>query len=204
MISDKFVFVGFFLSFLGGLNYLIDTLKGKAKPNKVTWFLWTLAPLIAFTAEVKQGVGLQSLMTFSVGFNPLLIFTASFFNKKSQWKISRFDIICGLLSSAGLIFWFITRSGNVAIIFSIFADGLAAIPTVVKSYLAPETESYQVYLFGAINAFITLLTIKVWTFAHYAFPLYIFLICVILFVLIKFEIGKIKLPPNRQILDKYR
>src|SRR5918992_4551489 len=31
---------------LGALSYLIDTLKGKVQPNKVSWFVWALAPLI--------------------------------------------------------------------------------------------------------------------------------------------------------------
>ena len=77
MINANFVFVGVFFQSIGGLSYLIDTVRGKIKPNKVSWFLWSLAPLIAFAAEVKQGVGIQSLTTFIVGFVPLIIFIAS-------------------------------------------------------------------------------------------------------------------------------
>jgi len=190
MIDEKFVFVGVILNLIGGLSYLIDTILGKTKPNKVTWLLWALAPLIAFTAEIKQGVGLASLMTFMVGFNPLLIFLASFVNKKSSWKINRFDIACGALSMLGIILWIITRVGNVAILFSIAADALAGIPTVIKSYKAPETESYLIYLMAAVSALITLLTIDVWNFQHWGFPLYILLLAMLIFVLIRFKIGK--------------
>src|SRR4029078_6496608 len=119
--------------------------------NKVTWFIWTIAPLIAFAAQVQQGIGLSSLTTFSVGFVPLLIFIASFVNKNSHWKITTLDIICGILSMIGLFFWFITQVGNVAIFFSILSDALAAIPTVIKSYKAPETETAQAYLFSGLN-----------------------------------------------------
>lgn len=75
-------------------------------------------------------------------------------------------------------------------IFAIAADGLAAAPTVLKSFKAPETENYQVYLFNAIGAVITLFTIKQWDFAHWAFPLYIFLVGFMLFLLIRFRLGK--------------
>jgi hypothetical protein len=57
MLDEKFVILGIIVGFIGSLSYLIDTIKGKTKPNRVTWFLWALAPLIAFTAEIKQGVG---------------------------------------------------------------------------------------------------------------------------------------------------
>ncbi len=98
MLHPNFIFVGVGLQFLGGLSYLLDTIKGKIQPNKVSWFLWSLAPLIAFVAEVKQGVGIQSLATFIVGFVPLLVFFASFVNKKAKWQIGKFDILCGILS----------------------------------------------------------------------------------------------------------
>lgn len=40
MIDEKFIFVAVVLNLAGGLSYLIDTLKGKVKPNKVSWLLW--------------------------------------------------------------------------------------------------------------------------------------------------------------------
>lgn len=188
MIDQHWIILGVTLNFLGAIGYLIGTVKGNTRPNRVTWFMWALAPLVAFFAEIKQGVGLQSLMTFMVGFSPLLIFIASFVNRNSEWKITKLDIVCGGLSLLGLAFWAITRHGNIAILFAILADGLAAIPTVVKSYRAPETENYWVFLGAMVSAGITLLTITVWNFEHYAFPVYILAICTILFVLIKFKV----------------
>lgn len=130
-------------------------------------------------------------MTFIVGFNPLLIFLASFINKKSVWKITKLDLICGGLSFAGLLLWLVTQVGNIAILFAILADLLAGIPTVIKAYREPETENYHAFFFGVINAAITLLVIKTWDFAHYAFPIYIFAICALLVLLIRFKLGKI-------------
>jgi hypothetical protein len=189
MIDQNFVFLGALINLQGSLSYVVATLKGETKPNRVTWFLWALAPLVAFSAEIGQGVGVQSLMTFMVGFGPLMIFIASFINKKSFWNITRLDIVCGVLSVLALVLWWITRSGDVAIIFSILADIAAGIPTLLKAYGKPETENAGVFRNGALSAAITLLTIKNWTIGHYAFPLYIFVICLILYSLIRFKFG---------------
>lgn len=189
MLSPHFVYLGALLNLYGSTSYAIDTLRGKTQPNRVTWFMWALAPLVAFGAEVDKGVGIQSLMTFMVGFGPVLVLLASLANKHSVWKLSRLDVICGCLSLLGLFLWWVTREGNIAIIFSITADGLAALPTVVKSYREPESESYLVFLFGAISALLTMLTLEHWNLASAGFPLYIFLICFLLFVLIRFKIG---------------
>ena len=191
MIDARWVFLGIILNLAGSLVYVVETLRGKAKPNRVSWFMWALAPLIAFSAEIQQGVGLQSLMTFMVGFSPLLVFFASFVNKQASWKIQRLDLICGGLSMLGLVLWLFTRVGNIAILFAIIADGLAAVPTIVKSYRVPESENYWVFLTGMISAGITMLTIDQWNFEHYAFPAYIFLVCLTLFVLIKFKFGRL-------------
>jgi len=190
MIDQNFVIVGAIIAAAGSLSYLVDTLKGKVKPNRVSFLLWSLAPLIAFFAEVKQGVGIQALMTFIVGFLPLTIFIASFVNKKAVWNLTGFDLMCGALSIIGLVLWFITKSGNIAIIFSILADGLAAMPTIVKSFNYPETESAWPYFASTISGILTLLTIKVWNLANIGFPLYIVLITLVIFSLVQFKLGK--------------
>jgi len=190
MINENFVFVGVALQAIGGAGYFLDTLKGRVKPNKVSWFLWMLAPLIAFSAMISQGVGVLALTTFISGFVPLLVFIASFFNKNSSWVLSKFDFVCGSLSLLGLALWLITKVGNIAIFFSIFADGLASIPTIVKSYKEPETESDLVYLMAVINSGIALLTINIWKFENYGFPLYLFILDILLVVLIRFKLGK--------------
>ena len=190
MINQNFVILGAIIAAAGSVSYLIDTLKGKVKPNRVSFLLWSLAPLIAFFAEIKQGVGIQALMTFVVGFLPFTIFIASFVNKKAVWNLTGFDLMCGALSIVGLVLWYITKSGNIAIIFSILADGLAALPTVVKSFNYPETESAWPYFTSTISGILTLLTVKVWNLANIGFPLYIVLITLVIFSLVQFKLGK--------------
>ena len=189
MLDERFVLLGVAFNIYGGLSYLISTVKGRTKPNRVTWFFWAVAPLLAFAAELSKGVGWQSLMTFMVGFSPLLIFIASFVNKKSYWRLNKFDYFYGSLSLLGIILWRITGEGNLAILLAILADGFAGLPTIVKAYYEPTTEDYKAYLFSMLSAIITLLTIDQWTFAHWGFPAYIFGICAVIFVLVRFKLG---------------
>jgi len=196
VINENFVIVAIIINALGNLGYLIKTLKGEIKPNKVTFLLFGLAPFIAFSAQIEQGVGMQSFLAFATGLFALAIFVASFLNKKAYWRMTLFDLICGGLSILGLFLWYITKNGNVAIIFSLSADFLAALPTIVKSFKFPETESAYPWLLVSISGLLTLLTIQRWTFADYSFPVYGFLINLIIFALVKFQIGRVK------ILDK--
>lgn len=190
MIDERFIIPAVIIGLVANLNYIYNTVKGRTKPNRVTWGLWTLIPIISFSAMLGKDVGITPLIaTFMSGFVPLMTLGASFLDKNAFWKISRFDYICGLLSLVGVAGWLITSEGNYAIIFAIIADILASVPTVKKSFSFPETESWPNYLGGAVSSFITLLTIKHWTFAAIAWPLNILVICSVLFVLIKFRVG---------------
>jgi hypothetical protein len=189
MLDQNFVIVGTLISAAGSFMYLWSTIKGKVKPNRVSFLLWSVAPMIAFAAQIRQGVGLESLMTFSTGFQPLLTFIASFTNKKAEWKLTRFDVVCGVLSVLGLILWLITKVGNVAIFFSIVADGLAALPTLVKAYKYPETEIAWPWMTTCIGVALTLLTLKAWTFANSGFIIYIFIADLLIFCCVRFKLG---------------
>lgn len=170
MLNEHFVYLALLLSSVGGISYLVATLRGIAQPNKVTWFLWALTTLVTFAAEIQQRVGVQVWLTFSAGLVPLLVFIASFVNKRAYWRIRRLDAIAGLLSLIGIVVWLMTRTGDVAIGANTFAGVLAGFPTILKAYQYPETEQVRAYALGAAAGLLTLLTIRTWNFATYAFP----------------------------------
>jgi hypothetical protein len=186
MLDPRFNLLGGILGLTGTSIYAYKTVKGLTKPNRVSWLLWGLAPLITLAVQLNQGVGWQSIIAFTAGVGPLMVFVASFINRKSYWQITRLDIACGALSVLALVLWGLTRTGNVAIALSIAADALAGIPTIIKAYQEPQTENATPFLFGTINATIVLLTVTIWQFAVYGFALYVLIICLLLVVLIKF------------------
>lgn len=190
MLHQNFIIIGTLIGAAGSVAYLIDTVKGKVRPNRVSFLLWSIAPLIAFFAQIKQGVGLEALMTFSTGFLPLTVFAASFANKQAEWKLTRFDLLCGILSLAGLALWLITKVGNVAIFFSIVADALAAIPTLVKAYNYPDTELAWPWIATVFGVILTLLTLSTLTFANSGFILYILVVNLMIFALVQFRLGE--------------
>ncbi len=190
MLPAYFVIIGTLIGAAGSVAYLADTVKGKVKPNRVSFLLWSIVPFIAFFAQIGQGVGLEALMTFSAGFLPFTVFIGSFVNKQAEWKLTRFDLVCGILSLAGLVLWMITKVGNIAIFFSIVADGLAAVPTLVKAYKYPETEIAWPWIATVFGVILTLLTLSTFTFANCGFILYILVVNILIYILVQFRLGE--------------
>jgi hypothetical protein len=173
VIPEYFAIVGAIVASVGGLYYFYETILGRTKPNRVTWILWFVFPMITFVAQRVQGVDALSWATFVSGFTPLLVFIASFLNKKAYWQTRPLDYCLMAVAILSFILWALTDNPNTAIALSILADFAAALPTVLKSYKHPETESWIAYGISALGFGLGLLTIMTFTFEGYAFLIYL-------------------------------
>ena len=170
---EYIVFLGAILVLIGSAEYIINTIKGKTKPNRMTWLIWSIAPIIGTIAAVSNGVTWAILPTFMAGFGPLLVFVVSLFNKKSYWKLGGGDYLCGALAILALVLWAVTKDPNIAILFSILADLFAAIPTLIKAWRYPETESGLIFIFDILGQTSALFVMKRWDFSESAFAIYL-------------------------------
>lgn len=176
------VFVAAATSLLAAFAYIRSMFKGGAKPNRVSWLMWSIAPFIATAAAVSEGVGWAALPVFMSGFSPFLIFTASFVSKEARWALASFDYVCGVLSGLALVLWYVTADPNVAIVFAMGSDALASVPTLRKAWNHPETEIAWPFIVGVFNASTSFSAITAWTFSAYAFPVYLIIINLLLFI----------------------
>jgi hypothetical protein len=183
MLPEYCAIIGATIGSLGGFYYLYETILGKAQPNRITWLLWGIFPLVIFVAQRAQGVKGVSWASFVAGFTPLLIVAASFFNKKAYWKSEPRDYYLMAAAVFGIILWAITDNPNLALLFSLLADMLASIPTLIKSYRHPHSESWIAYAVSTLGFGISFLSVQTYDFENTAFVAYIFLLNGLLAVL---------------------
>jgi len=178
------VFVAAAFSLIAAFAYIRAMFKGHAKPNRVTWLMWSVAPFVATAASVSMGADLAALPVFMAGFAPFMIFVASFLSKKAYWKLSTFDYACGGVSALAVLLWFLTSDPFLAIALSIIADALAAAPTIIKAWHEPKTESIWPFLIGALTPFTSFLVASTLSISEVSFPSYLILINLLLVCLI--------------------
>lgn len=184
------IIIAISLRLFAGVDYLVATVKGAVKPNPVTWLFWGLAPLIAFGAQLQYGLQPSSWVTLALGLGPLFIFVFSLTkSEKKRWKLGVFDFLCGASAAIGLVLWQLTSDPTVALLFGILADILGGLPTVYKAYIRPETEKAFPYMLSMLSMFITLLTLREWSFIQAGFPVYIFCINFVIATLTWTKIG---------------
>jgi hypothetical protein len=162
------------VSVFGASFYIRDTLSGKTQPNRVTWSMWATAPLIGTAAAIASGASFWAMVrVFLAGFLPLLIFLASFVNRRSHWQLNRFDLGCGALSVAALIVWVAADSPRSAILLAAAGDGFAAIPTFAKAWRFPETETGAMFIGSFLSSVLVMPSIPEWNIENAAFTIYL-------------------------------
>jgi aminoglycoside phosphotransferase (APT) family kinase protein len=184
MLNPKFTILAVVLSMAGNVGYIIETYRGRIRPNRVTWTLWSLPPLIAFAAQVSRHVGGQAALTFACGLGALGVVGASFRSRGTGWKVTPVDLLCGALSLLCLAAWGLTGSPEIAILLAILTDAFPTLPTAIKAFRDPGSESKSAFLLFALSGLITLLTVKQWNLANYAYPAYILVLGSVILALI--------------------
>jgi len=184
MLPSWVLIIGAVLSVTGTWNYVVETLRGNTQPNRVTWVLWGLAPLLAFIIEVQQHVGVSSLVTLLFGVLPVFVLIASVKNPHGVWKVSPFDWFCGAISIVGIVVWLLSNHPTFGLVAQVAADVAAGLPTLRKAVLNPATESPFAFFTGVVNASLALLVLKHWTTAGALFPLSILVMNFIILVFI--------------------
>lgn len=169
-----FVILSVFISIAGSVAYIRDTLTGKTKPNRVTWSMWAIAPLIGTAAALSAHADIWATSRiFLAGFLPLIVLFASLINPKSFWKLTTFDLLCGACSVLALLLWIGIDSPRLAILFAALGDGFAAIPTIRKAWKNPETETGLTYFAGFLSVILIIPSIPKWDIENSAFQIYL-------------------------------
>lgn len=182
-LAHWLVVVSTAISLSGAFAYIRDMLRGKSTPNLVTWGLWAFAPLVATGAALSADAdGWSTVRIFVSGFGPLLITITALFISKRYWKLSFFDYACGSLSLLAVAVWLLADSPVLAILLAAVADLFATVPTVLKAWKYPETETPYTYFVGLLTASIVLPAIPVWNIENASFQIYLLIANTALFV----------------------
>ena len=171
------------LGLSGTCAYVRDMLRGESKPNLITWGLWGTVPLIATGAALTAHAdGWATVRIFMSGFGPLIVFITAFFVPQSYWKLARFDFMCGIFSIIAIVLWLVADLPLVAILFAATADLLATLPTLIKAWRHPETETVYTYFIGLFTALLVVPAIPIWNVENAAFQIYLIIANTLLFL----------------------
>jgi len=173
MIPQYIAVLSVFITLTAISFYVRDILRGTTKPNLVSWFMWFLAPVVAAGVSFSEGAGISALPVFMAGFGPIVVLLVAIRNKNYYWRLGIVDYACLALSLLALLSWVLFRASVWATVLAVLADGIAFIPTYIKSWQNPNTETLAPYFSGSINSSISILTLPLVFFVTAGFAVYL-------------------------------
>lgn len=160
------------LNSIGYYPYVRDILRGKVKPQRMTWGIWTiLASIIAVNQIVNEG-GWSSLFFVSTSILVLTTFLLSL--KYGIGGFEKLDIICCIFAFALFIYWATQKDTRISTLIAVNIDLIAVIPTIIKTFKLPDTESYPQWMLAGIGGLLSLLAVPKLDWVLLIYPAYIF------------------------------
>ena len=179
------------LMMVSSVPYIRDIVKGKTKPERATWFIWSVVMMIAFFAQVASGGTFSTLLTVGDTIVVIVIFILSIKHGMAGWMMRDKMALVG--AGISLILWYFTKNPAIALFIVIFIDFLGGWLTIVKSYENPESETMLTWFFSSIAGFLGILAVGEMNFILLAFPIYICLINLAIGLIIFLSRRKLKI-----------
>lgn len=184
----KFIFLilASVITITGTIPYLIDILKGKTKPNLVSWITWTLLTGIATSAAISAGEHVAAIFTGAATIEVGLVVVLGLI-KKSYVEYSRFDIFCQVGAVVGIILWQLFDSPAIGVLSSVVIDFIGALPTIKHSWLMPSEETWQSFALSGIGGVFGILALESLNLVSLPYALYIVVINILIATIILYR-----------------
>lgn len=142
-MRPELLLLGSLLPLISTGVYVVSILRGVSKPQRMTRLLMLV-------------IGILSCVTLlaSHDHSGIWLAFASFVQAAILWFLSfrygvggkdGLDFICFVLCLSGLILWLVSGKPLFGLVMSIVADLVACVPSIVKTYRMPLTESWLFY-----------------------------------------------------------
>ena len=161
------------ISLVAFIPYILAILRGETKPNRATWWIWTVIGLMLGASYYSSGANHTIWVPVSYIIGPFAVAILSIKYGEGGW--TRFDRSCLLGAGVSVVLWWMFSSPLIALLIGLFIDLMGALPTIRKAYHKPESEDRTAWTLFFAGSTANLFAVETWTFAISVYPIYMFL-----------------------------
>ncbi len=170
------------------IPYIRDIFRGKTKPERGSWLIWTVLGSIAFFSQLAKGASYSLILAGIQALGDALVFFLGI--KYGIGGLVKRDKIALVAAGIGLVLWYLTSEAAIALFLVIVIDGIGGVLTILKSYKYPETETLSTWVLTCIAGFLAIISVGSFNPILLAFPIYIFFINLGIIVAIRFGLRR--------------
>lgn len=174
-MKTTFLVLSAVITFVGVVPYLLDIIKGKTKPNLVSWITWTLLTGIATAAEIAAHEYVAAIFTAAAATETGAVVVFGLL-KRAYVRYTKFDVVCQLSAVVGIVLWQVYNSPEIGIVASVTIDFIGALPSIRHSWIKPYEETWQTYALSGLGGVLAMFALSTYNWASLPYPLYIVII----------------------------
>lgn len=161
------------LTLVSVVPYVRDMVKGSTRPNIVSWGIWCLVQAIFAAAQLAEGASLSVVLPIAEVATVGLVVVLGL-RGYGYKKYGTLDFVCLALALGAIVLWQVTSVPLIAMWMAVVADFIAAIPTLVKAYKDPKSETPLAYFLVVLSAIAAALSTSILDLPNLLWPVYIF------------------------------
>ena len=180
----------------GGIPYLNDIIKKRAHPHLLSWVGWGFLTTLGAFAMLAEGSTWATALLFGNTAICLLIVLGAIISKTGVWSTGLQDYVFFGAGLLGIVLWQTLDMPILALICAILADICFGVPTIIKTFKDPTTETPFVWVMSVVSEIFGLLALQNLSFHEAAYPIYLFIYdsTVLLLILKIFQRKTIHIP----------
>lgn len=174
-MQEIFTLISAALILIAAPPYVIDTLRGKTKPERVTWFIFSVLGLIAFVSQLSLGASWSLVFSGLDTLASILVFSLSL--KYGVGGYTKLDIFALIIAFIGVFIAIVAKEPIISLLGVIIADFSGMALTIKKTYLKPKSETTIFWLLVGTASLFGALSAGKMSFGILLYPVYLMVVC---------------------------
>ena len=145
------------------IPFIRGTIQGSVVPNRASWIVWFVQDVLIASSAIMAGVGPAAVMPviWTMGATIMLFLSLT---KGTRGAFTGLEKACLVLSGLGILLWATTGAPRFTLVASVSAICIGGVPTLVKAWVKPWTETMSGWLLMILGTVFSSLAIERWTF----------------------------------------
>jgi hypothetical protein len=160
---DFFTWMAAFLIAIGYFSFIKGTVQGTMDPHSATWTVWFVQDGLMAASAVAAGIGPAAVLPVVWAIGATIMCPLSY-KYGSRDPFTPLERGCLILSGCGVVLWAVTGSPMTALVTSVATVTIGGIPTILKAWRDPESESASGWVLMLAATICVALAIQEWTF----------------------------------------
>ncbi|MET1003669.1 MAG: hypothetical protein ABWZ15_17790 [Acidimicrobiia bacterium] len=153
------------------LPYARDIMRGNARPERASWFIWIVLAVTAFVTQANTGATWSLFLPGAAVIETALVFALSLRYASKPFRAK--DAIALVAVAGGVVAWLLTSDALWALLVTIAVDIAGAVLTMVKAHADPDSETLAAWVISALAAVSALSALGTFSWLLALYPAYL-------------------------------